>query len=287
MNFTRTPGGLAEKWRFYRIPTLWVEGVTDIFFFEPLISDLECRIEPFHGNTNAKALIEALVKNDYPYVIVLDGDYQMLSGAQLSHNRLIVLNRYSFENYLWEKEPLNRACLRHGQNGERVDIIGAEFDRLTSQIEKLLRKAVEADVAARRCDSAPKVLPDRVEILLKRPDEPDLDPPRIASLVAPAKRSIPSKQLRSSKKDVALFLRERRLVDLLKGHLVFGMLRLLFTKVTRKLRGAKSIVPDDALIQLIADMVWRKSPSKDHRLLKRRVRRTVKDLLPHFAVITK
>ena len=79
--FTRTPTGVVGKWRFYNVPTVWVEGPTDIYFYQPVLGDLACRIEPFHGSENAVALINELVGSDHPYVVILDGDYTILSRS--------------------------------------------------------------------------------------------------------------------------------------------------------------------------------------------------------------
>lgn len=102
--FTRTPTGVVGKWRFYNVPTVWVEGPTDIYFYQPILADLSCRIEAFHGSDNAIALIAELTKYDHPYVVVLDGDYTILSRRRGLHKRLLILRRYSFENYLWENQ---------------------------------------------------------------------------------------------------------------------------------------------------------------------------------------
>ena len=122
VGFTRTPSGIVGKWHFYSMPTIWVEGPTDIYFYSPIVDDLQCRIEAFHGHENATALIEGLRDHGLPYLVVLDGDYDILSAWRSPHKRVIRLRRYSFENYLWEREPLNRACHRSAQSGDRTEL---------------------------------------------------------------------------------------------------------------------------------------------------------------------
>ena len=278
--FTRTPTGIVGKWLFYSVPTIWVEGPTDIFFFVPVIEDLDCRIEAFHGCENAKALIEGLINKNLPYLVVLDGDYEILSKRRAPHRRIIRLQRYSFENYLWESEPVNRVCHRCAQSGDRNDVVGPEFDRLNQHLSDTLREMVEVDVAARRSVPAPKVLPDRVERLLVDPRRPDICPKKVSGITKAALPAIEEQTLKAARSEVSAYLKKRRLADLLKGHILFGILRLLFTQAASGIKGSKVIVDDDALTQLLADATWKRSPSEDHKALRAKIRKNVRDLVP-------
>ncbi len=280
--FTRTPTGIVGKWRFYSIPTVWVEGPTDIFFFAPIVDDLPCRLEAIRGCKNAAALIEGLVRDDLPYVVILDGDYEILTKRRQIHKRVIRLRRYSFENYLWECEPMNRACHRCAQSGERTDAIGPEFDRVTQHLSATLRGIVEVDVAARRSDPAPKVLPDRVERLLVDSRKPDIDPGKVERIAGSVISLLEETILERARGDVATYLKTHRFVDLLKGHVLFGVLRLLFTRAASVIKGEKVLLDDDSLTQLLADSVWRRPPSKDHIALRSQVRKSVAAVLPLF-----
>ena len=278
--FTRTPTGIVGKWHFYPVPTIWVEGSTDILFFIPIVDDLECRIEAFHGCENARALIDGLVDADLPYLVVLDGDYEILTKRRAVHRRVIRLQRYSFENYLWESEPVNRACHRCAQSGDRKDVVGPEIDRLNQHLSDMLREMIVVDVAARRSDPAPKVLPERVERLLVDTRRPDICPDKVGSITRAALSGIEKQTLKSARMDVSAFLKQRRLADLLKGHVLFGVLRLVFTRTASAIKGSKVMVDDDALTQLLADATWRRSPSKDHKTLRSKIRKSVQELVP-------
>jgi len=282
--FTRTPSGIVGKWHFYSMPTIWVEGPTDIYFYSPIVDDLQCRIEAFHGRDNATALIEGLRVHDFPYLVILDGDYDILSTRRSPHKRVIRLRRYSFENYLWEREPINRACHRCARSGDRTDIAGPEFDRLTTHLNDALRHLVALDVAARRSDPAPKVLPERVERLLAQPRIPAICPQQVKAITAAVAPQLAPVTVTKARADVDAFLKAHRLVDLLKGHILFGILRLLFTSITTKIKAAKVIVDDDALTQLLADAVWKRSPSPAHKALRASIRGHVKILLPLYPV---
>jgi hypothetical protein len=280
--FTRTPPGLAEKWRFHAVPTIWVEGPTDIYFYEPILVDIACRLEAFHGSDNATALVDALKKNDYPYAVVFDGDYRILRRFRSPHRRVVFLSRHSFENFLWEVEPLNRCCHKHARSGDRTDAVGGPFVKMTTQMQATLTEAVVLDVAARACDPAPKVLPERIDAWLAREGEPDIDPAKPAKVVLTITPAVPKEKIDSARKQVNSFLAARPLAHLLKGHLLFGILRYLFTRTSTAIRGAKSLLSDDALTQLLSDAVWQKPPSADHQRLRRKLRTIVRALQPRY-----
>ncbi len=282
MAFTRTPGGLAEKWRFHAIPTIWVEGPTDIYFYEPILDSIPCRLEAFHGTENAEALIKGLVEQDYPYLVILDGDYRILKPAKSPHRCVMVLARYSIENFLWEKEAVNRACLRHARCGEKKDLVGAEMDRVANHLTGELLHTVALDVAARRSPSPPAVLPDRIEQLLAHHSRPDIDPSKVAKLVASVEIHLDPKAVREAQADVKQFLGKRCITHLLKGHLILGVLRRVFLRAAAKESGNTGQIPNDALTQLLADMVWRRCNSEDHRVLKRKLRAAARKLIPLY-----
>lgn len=282
--FTRTPTGMAAKWQFHSVPTIWVEGPTDVSFYCPIVSDLECRIEPFHGKPNAEALIEGLVENDYPYLVVLDGDYEILQRPRRIHKHVVRLKRYSVENYLWESESVNQTCLRYAQRGDQRDVVGPEMNRLNQHLTETLLEMVVIDVAARRLDPAPPVLPNRVERLLVSDRKPDICPVKVGRITSDALLAIDTKTLESARNDVSSFLKRRQLTDLLKGHVVFGVLRLVFTQTTSAIKGSKVIVNDDALTQMLVDAMWNCLPSKDHIALRTEIRKNVKKLIPLCAV---
>jgi hypothetical protein len=278
MSFTRTPGGLAEKWRFHQVPTIWVEGPTDIFFYKPITESLPCRMEAFHGCNNAKALIKALIDHDYPYLVILDGDYEILKPARSPHRCVLILARYSFENFLWERDPVNRACLRHARCGENKDLVGAEMERVAKHLKKELLHVIALDIAARRSPSPPAVLPDAMEQLALNNSAPDLDPAKIAAVVARVEPRLDAAKVRSAKAEVRAFLANRCITHLLRGHLVLGILRRLFLLAAETESGTKSSLPPDALTQILAEMVWRHSQSDDHKRLKRAIRTKTRKL---------
>lgn len=286
MSFTRTPGGLAEKWRFHQVPTIWVEGPTDIFFYEPVTEKIPCRMEAFHGAENAKALIQALVDHDYPYLVILDGDYRILKRTTVPHRCVIILPRYSFENFLWEHEPINRACLRHAQCGENKNLVAAEMERVEEHLRKELLHAVALDIAARRSPTPPRVLPDAIEQIALTKTGPDVDPAKVATLVAAVEAQLDPVQVKAAEAELMRFLEKRCITHILNGHLILGILRRLFIRAAEKERGTKSSLSNDALTQILADIIWRRCQSDDHKRLKRTVRRSALKLATMYPAKT-
>lgn len=282
MAFTRTSSGLAEKWRFHQVPTIWVEGPTDIFFYEPITENIPCRVEAMHGSENAKALIQALVDHDYPYLVILDGDYEILKPATAPHRCVVILARYSFENFLWEQEAVNRACLRHARCGETKDLVASEMDRVAKHLKKELLHSVALDIAARKSPAPPAVLPDAIEQLALTKSGPDVDPAKIAALVATVEVQLDQAEVKAAKADLKTFLRKRCITHVLKGHLILGILRRLFIRAAEQESGTKGALPNDALTQILADMVWRRCPSDDHKRLKRTVRTKTRKLVSKY-----
>lgn len=284
MVFTRTPQGLAEKWRFHNVPTIWVEGPTDIYFYYPVLDSIPSRIEAFHGTENAKALIDALVSNNYPYLVILDGDYNILKATRRPHRCVIMLDRYSFENYFWESESVNRACLRHIQCGDDKDIVSAEMDRVTKHLAKELLPAVVLDVAARHSPSPPIVLPEHIDHLMLDKKQPDVDPAKIAHIIDSVSTQLDRNAVKEAQSAVNGFLANRCITHLLKGHLVFGVLRRVFLQTAGKERGQNVTIPNDSFIQLLSDMMWRRCGSKDHKALKRKIRSSARKLVSQYPV---
>lgn len=257
---------------------MWVEGPTDIYFYQPLLSGLECRLEAFHGATNADALVEGLKKNDYPYVLILDGDYHILLRHRSKHKRIIRLSRYSFENFLWEQDHINTCCHRHARSGERTNLIGPQLVKLAAQIDAHLTELVVLDVAARQCNPAPQVLPDRIEPLAQKQGQPDICPVKAAAIASKVAPQLPVQKIAAARALVQCFLKSRPLIHLLKGHLVLGVIRYVFTCTTKIINAAASALSEDALTQLLSQAVWHRPPSEEHKRLRRKLRTQVRSL---------
>lgn len=282
MAFTRTSRGLAEKWRFHQVPTIWVEGPTDLYFYEPITHGLPCRFEPFHGAENARALVEELKAKNYPYLVILDGDYSILKRTRTPHRRVIRLPRYSYENLLWEHEAINNACLRHARCGESKDLVKTHMSTIIRRLKSEILPALVLDVAARRMDPAPGVLPQRVEPLLKSQRSVEFEKSRLKEIEKKAKQDVDAILAEEANEDVCSFMGQRCISHLIPGHFLFGLLRRIFVQAADRERGSKSIAADDALLQIFSDAVWRFCTDGDHQRLKRNFRSKLRELGAHF-----
>lgn len=283
MAFTRTPRGLSEKWRFQNLPTVWVEGQTDLYFYAPIAEGLPCRFEAFHGRKNAGALVTSLKEKNYPYLVILDGDYCILEKAKRPHRRVIILSRYSYENFLWNPEIINRVCLIHAQCGEQKDLVKARMLGVVRMLEEEFLPALILDVAARRMDPAPKVLPKRIEPLLKNQTTAKFDSSKLKALVDKARREVDTSSLADSERDIAAFLKVHCISHIVKGHLLFGLLRRIFVQAAKKERSSKIQTSDYVLLQLFSDAIWRHCKEGDHRRLKRNFRTKLRELSSFYS----
>ena len=274
--FTRTSSGLVEKWRFYGLPTVWVEGPTDIIFFTAISRKLPCRFEAYGGRENAVALIAGLRTHDYPYVVVRDGDYEILNRTRAPHGRVLLLPRYSMENLLWEPPAVDEACRRYSRCGEDRDLVSVGMQDAEMMIARDLLAAVILDVAARRVPSGPKVLPARIDAVLRGKRGTQVDAVGVERIVGSVEKRIDRGAVRGARKDVERFVEQRPLVHLLKGHLVLGLLRRVFLDAARKEGRKGRGIEDDVIVQVVSDAVWAHCRGGDHLRIRRNFRRKVR-----------
>jgi hypothetical protein len=192
------------------------------------------------------------------------------------------LARYSFENFLWEHEAINRACLRHARCGETKDLVAAEMNRVAMHLKKELLHAVALDIAARKSPTPPPVLPDAIEQIALTKFGPDVDPAKISALVASVEVHLDPAEVEAAQEELKEFLMTRCITHVLKGHLVFGVLRRLFIRAAEQESGTKGALSNDALTQILTDIVWRCCPSDDHKQLKRSVRTKTRKLISRY-----
>jgi hypothetical protein len=282
MAFTRTSGGLAEKWRFHQIPTIWIEGPTDLFFYQPITAGFACRYEPFHGCENADSLISALTQKDYPYLVILDGDYTILERKRSTHPHVIVLPRYSFENLLWEPEAVNKACARHARCGEDKDLVLSTMARFEQIFETHLLPVVALDIAAREMENSPKILPDRSDNLFESQKSLDVNISKIDEVLKSSRELVRDDLAAQAQIKLEHFLAKRRITHLIHGHLLFSFLRRIFVRSAEIERGTPSSSGDDAVLQLLSDAIWLYCRDGDHGRLKRQLRSRLRKISETF-----
>lgn len=257
------------------VPTIWVEGGSDIAFYRAMSDGIPCRVEAFDGYENSRALVEALQEHDYPYVVVRDGDYRILKRQRAPHRWVLMLPRYSFENFLWDLESVNRVCCDWAQCGDERDLVSQDLSSTEKMVEERLLGAIIVDVAARRSNSR-GALPDHVEQILERADDIAIAKERVTEMVAGARSELDDDQLATAERDVMNFVSARCVAHLLKGHLLFGLLRIVVLNACERERGKRRNISKELLRLLLVEAIGRHSRAADYRRVKKTLRSKVR-----------
>ncbi len=274
--FRRTPTGKAAKYLFHPNEVLvWVEGDDDLSAYDWMVRGLNCRLEPAGGKPECLKLADELAQDDLGFVVVVDGDYDILTRRRSQHRRVVWLFRHSVENYLAEEEDVIRLCdsIRAPvDSGAR-----ARFKTMLRQLEKDLEELVVLDVAAVRSGACDSPLPGRAEPLLPGGRGCALDPGAVAGCCGPAAAVVPKNAVREAKELIADWKSRSRMVHITKGHVVIGMVRQ-FIRAELSRRGHKWVADQRTLLVLLGAEVWNGTVSADHASLRRRLKRAVRDV---------
>ena len=269
MSFSRTPLGAAAEYLFYPEILVYVEGHTDIPFYEKVLQGYDCYIKPQGGREECKKLVPLLSKDNLPFVIILDGDYEILVRTQDEYSRVILLDRYSFENYLFEGEPIEQFC-RHRHPRANLERLVSRFRKVVQNIEIQFKELIVLDVAHRYSHTGYEVLPDRPQRFFGR-GPVDFEDSEIQEWCERASQCIDEQNAEDARILVDEFLKRHRLIDLLPGHFAFAIIRRLIIKTVNR-----NIANDDIIIPL-STSVWDLVKTSDHDSLKRRLRRAVRE----------
>jgi hypothetical protein len=277
MGFTRTISGLEAKYLFYAEPLVWVEGPEDIPFYRQALGNPPYRFEALGSKDQCVALAGDIVKNNVPYVVVMDGDYGVLSRRRSPHRRVVLLHRYSAENYLFEKSALEQVCRCYAQADPSEEIIAGRFEKALQQLDEVLKDLIVLDLAHSICETGVAVLPDSIEALLVRGGGVRLDPTRVSSSCAAASSCIDASCIAKAAAIIDEFTRTRHIKDVICGHLVFGIIRRLVFHTVRSRTGRNPNIDNDGLRVLLCAQVWELIPSPDHVSLRRRLLRAARE----------
>ena len=270
MEFIRTDSGIENRDLFYRPKILvYVEGYSDIPFYEKVLQDYDCHIKPRGGREECKKLVPFLSKDNLPFVIILDGDYEILVSTQSEHSRIILLDRYSFENYLFEEEPIEQFC-RHRRSRANLKRLASRFREIVQNVEVQFKELIVLDVAHQHSHTGYDALPDRPQQFFGRGPS-DFQDSEIQEWCKQAAQSIEKQSIEEARILVDEFLKGHRLIDLLPGHFAFAIIRRLIIKTVNR-----NIADDDIIIPL-STSVWDLVKTRDHNSLKRRLREAVRE----------
>jgi len=273
MSISRTPLGLEAEHLFYQETVVYVEGYTDIPFYHALLQDYKCRIQSKNGRAECIKLAAALAQENFPYVVILDGNYEILESTRSKHRRAIYLHRHSFENYLFEKVPVEEFCRERTPLEDSLEELpSSKFSTVIEDVEIKFKGLIVLDVAHQHSNTGYNVLPNKPDQFLKRGKSVKFREDKIQQRCVEATQCIDSQSLDNAKTLVERFImRGRRFIDLLPGHFAFGIMRRLIIHTV-----GRGISNEDVRVPLSKE-VWRLANTPDHESLKRRLRRAVRE----------
>ena len=252
---------------------MWLEGGTDYPMFEPLARSMNCVLRPAGGVEECRKLARAMMKAELPYIVVMDGDYEILRRQRSRHRRVVLLARHSIENYCAEPELLERVCRGYSQGEVTRGVVGAEFARLLGQLESELKELVALDIAC--IETGEKVLEGSILSLLVAKPPPVFDQTRIKRVVREKERCDGDGTGRKVAGELlARFLARRRFVDILQGHWVFQLIRWFMVRELKRVE-VKMQMDDKGLRMVFAAEMWGDAKLQDHASLRRRLRRAI------------
>lgn len=256
VEFGRTESGKANKPYFVGKVIFYVEGDDDIAFFAPLRRLLDARFESANGKNEALKLASREDGAKYPYVVILDDDFDRLLDKHISKSNVVYVGRYSIEN-LVARDDLLIDFVR--------DYCGTEDDvpeiYLMAKVwqdcgERLVRLVV-ADLAACISGSGRGGVPDRIEAWIEVVGERirirDAAWRRFEEYV----RGLDGAAL--SRAESLLHGRESGDVceHHLRGHLIFGLLRNRLIHAIRQIRGSGFAADSRVILRMFSEMFWR------------------------------
>ena len=279
MEFYRTPSGLSAEHLFHEKIRVYVEGKTDIPFYEAILHKYNCQIVAKNGKLKCKALATVLEDDDRPYLVVLDGDYEILRHRRSKHRRVILLHRYASENYLLEEAPVKKFC-RHCtslDDTSKEALTSEEFTDFIEEVETQFKDLLILDVVRQR-------LKIGESSFFKKPDRfyrEDFIEDQIQKVRKAAKKKLQEKaaeklqeRIVEAKDWVEQYLKDHRFIDILPGHFALELVRrLVYNTVNRNVTTAETQL-------YLSITVWRlvdTDDHRDHRSLKRRLQRGARE----------
>lgn len=277
MEFSRTSAGIIAKYLFYNEVVVWVEGRIDVPFYRHILSNMYCRLEVAGGKQECLKLAAAIIEHNYPYIVIIDGDYDILEQRRSKHRRIILLYRYSVENYLLEANAITHVyCDYNGSNPSEC-ILEPPIEEVLERLEEGLKGLVILDIAHNRANTDHKILPDSIEAVLDDSQSLKLSQERIKALEEQFRTLVNEDNIVEAERLLEEFLSHHRFCDILKGHFVFSIIRNRIIYGVGQLRGHKPNVDNDSLFQILSSKIWSEVPSNDHRSLKKRLREAVRE----------
>lgn len=289
MTLERTDEGKINKYLFSENILIWVEGADDLPFYINSCLDLECRFISAGGKEESNKLRKALIEEDLPYVVIVDGDYNVIEKKSRQNNRIIILDRYSIENYFFENELMYQLCkdylcLKIGNNSDNADeienwcgIVTDDFNKLVEECEVNLHQLIILDISNCKAYTGINTLPQNIDQLLSSTRGIVFNIEEIENRLIHLNHGLPSNIINDVIANVVRFIQERRFLDTIPGHLLFGLIRRFVGKEVRKFTHKAISIDNDSLILLLTKYMWSIVTSDDHVKLKAKLREAIKE----------
>ena len=271
--FSRTHSGDAAKYLFYSEILVYVEGYTDIPFYNEVLQGYNCRIISKKGKPECKKFATLLEQGNYPYVVVLDGDYEILESARSRHRRIVWLHRHSSENYLFEEDPIDKFRHYRAPLEDSLDRLPSSFSEIVADTEQKFKELLILDVAHQRAKTGCRVFPKAPDELFAGPKTIDFNNSEIKKLCNKAAQGIDEQSIENARTLVQDFLKEHRFIDLLPGHFAFGIIRRWINYTVN----VKQRILEPDIRVFLSTEVWHSVKTRDHNSLKRRLRNAVRE----------
>ena len=229
MLFSRTPSGLAAEHLFYQEILVYVEGYTDIPFYNEVLQNYNCRIISKKGKAECEKFAMLLEQGNYPYVVILDGDYEVLERTRSQHQRIVWLHRHSCENYLIEEKPIEKFRHYRAPLENSLERLPSSFKEIVEDTELNFKELLVLDVAHQRAKTGYQVFPKAPDQFFAGPKTTDFQDSRIQEQYDKAALDIDEQSIENVRTLVQDFLKGHRFIDLLPGHFAFGIIRRWIT----------------------------------------------------------
>ena len=216
MEFIRSDSGIENRDLFYLPKILvYVEGYSDIPFYEEVLQNYNCHLKAQCGNEECKKLVEDLVQRNSAHVVILDGHYEILTRTRSKHRRVILLHRHSHENYLLEEQLIEKFRHYRAPLEDSLDRLPSSFREIAADTEQKFKELLILDVAHQRAKTGCKVLPKAPDQFFSGPKTVDFQNSRIQKQCSEATLCIDEQNIENARTLVQKFLKRHRFIDLL------------------------------------------------------------------------
>ncbi|MBN4056947.1 DUF4435 domain-containing protein [bacterium AH-315-J21] len=278
MTFSRTSTGKKIAPIFHGLPIIYVEGPYDVVFIRELTRAFKCRVKEAGGKEECSKLVKGLLEDNPAYLVMLDGDYEILGNRRSKHRRAIFLQRYSAENYFWDFEILQDVIQEMCCVDSREEVISqTEFDNLERHLKLRLNKMVSLDITRDRVSGSVIVMPKKPDRLLKTSKAVSFCNVKISKFIKNGNDSLSITEKRKSRHLVNEYCNVQKFTNLVRGHFLFGVIRHFLKACLKKRKRGTTVLTNHSLFSLLSRSTWSLRPHQDHIRLRSKVASAIRE----------